>query len=129
MNNITVYYDGTCGLCLRELKRYSKLDHDKKITWQDFKAPGFNPAQFGLTMDKLERAMHAKDEHGTVVSGIDAFIWIWRACGFNLLAKVVSLPMIKQLAVIVYRVIAKYRYSIFSKVDQCTDDRCATKLM
>jgi predicted DCC family thiol-disulfide oxidoreductase YuxK len=55
--------------------------------------------------------MHAIDADGKWHAGADAFILIWRQINsWRILAMVVSLPIIRQIANVVYRLWAAWRF-------------------
>ena len=58
---------------------------------------------------------------------VDAFIWIWQACGENALASVVGLPGIKQLGNAWYRPISRFRYRLGKNESVC-DFHCAKEI-
>ena len=70
-----------------------------------------------MTKSKYDRRIKYVD--GKELSGVDAFIYIWeRTKGYELLAKFVGLPVVKQLSKMAYAILAFllfYKYKIFSK--------------
>jgi predicted DCC family thiol-disulfide oxidoreductase YuxK len=73
--SVTVWYDGACPLCTREIALMRRLDKARAIAFIDLTAPQstcpINPA------DMLAR-FHA-EEDGTLLSGAAAFAAMWRA--------------------------------------------------
>jgi len=75
MNEITVWYDGACPLCLREIRWMDNLDKSGFITFVDLANPETNcPLDRRLMLDRL----HVQ-ENGTILSGAAAFAAMWRA--------------------------------------------------
>ena len=71
----------------------------------------------GLTLADGLRLLHAKDKNGDLKIGVDAFILIWSQLNrWHILAKIVSLPGIRQIAGIAYTFFANKR---FAKLEHC----------
>ena len=75
MKRVTVWYDGDCPLCAREIALMRRLDRRAAITFVDLSgAAGECPVD---RQDLLAR-LHA-EEDGRLVSGAEAFAAMWRA--------------------------------------------------
>lgn len=75
VSNLTVWYDGGCPLCIREIALMRRLDHAGAIHFVDVADGGANcPIDRG---DLLAR-FHAS-ENGVLLSGAAAFAAMWRA--------------------------------------------------
>lgn len=73
----TVYYDGACPVCSREIQTYQKATGANKLAWVD--AANAHPEALGEDLnseDALAR-MHVRDEDGHLISGAAAFAAIW----------------------------------------------------
>jgi len=114
---ISVFYDGKCSLCSREIKFYKKIAPKDLLHWVDVTT---SENELKLSNIKLVDALmylHAKDSRGKFHIGIDAFILIWSQLNyFKYLNFIVSLPLVYQLASFTYDKFAKYR---FSKLKHC----------
>merc|ERR1711997_1108967 len=115
---VTVYYDGKCGLCSKEINHYKKIAPTGIFNWQDVtQVPPKILKSEGLTLADGLRLLHAKDKNGEVKVGVDAFILIWSQLNrWRLLAKIVSLPGIRQVAGVSYTFFANKR---FDKLEHC----------
>ena len=117
-NLVTVYYDGKCGLCSREINHYKKIAPNGIFDWQD--VTEVSPKRLkseGLTLSEGLRLLHAKDKNGEVRIGVDAFILIWSQLNrWRFLAKIVSLPGIHHIAGASYNFFANWR---FNKLEHC----------
>jgi predicted DCC family thiol-disulfide oxidoreductase YuxK len=59
--------------------------------------------------------LHAKDHNGQMHMGIDALLLIWKQLKrWHILAIVVGLPIIHQIADVSYRAFAKWRFKRFA---------------
>jgi predicted DCC family thiol-disulfide oxidoreductase YuxK len=72
---VTVWFDGGCALCTREISLMRKLDKKRAISFVDITAEGsvcpINPSE-------LLARFHAQ-ENGVMLSGAAAFAAMWRA--------------------------------------------------
>ena len=113
MSKIKVFYDGNCNLCSREIKFYQKISNDNFFEWKNL----FNMSEkdFKIENLKLEQCLkflHVKDENDSLKVGVDAFITIWKKLKYwNILAKIISFPLIKQLSNFLYYIFAVIRFS------------------
>lgn len=74
---ISVFYDGLCQLCSREIDHYRKMRGAEQIQFVDITASDFNAEALGLDPLEVHRNLHAKDAGGKLYVGVDSFILIW----------------------------------------------------
>ena len=72
MDPLTLYYDGACPLCRREIGLLRRLDRHGRIAFEDVSPPDATPSCPVDRAALLER-FHAKLPSGEVVSGARAF--------------------------------------------------------
>ena len=73
MNQITIFYDGACPLCVREISLLRRLDEKRnRIRFQDVSPP--DAAEFcPIPQEKLLARFHVETEKGRIVDGAEAF--------------------------------------------------------
>ena len=114
---ITVFYDGKCGLCAREINYYRRIAPDGVFAWQDIAESAELLEREGVSQAEGLKLLHVKDDAGRLHIGVDAFIIIWQSLRrWRLLALVVALPIVRPLANWVYRAFATWR---FSRLEHC----------
>lgn len=88
----TVYFDGACPLCRREIAHYRRRTSALPIAWVD--ASACDPAALGADLPRsaaLTR-LHVRTADGALVSGAAAFAALWaRVPGYRWLAAVATL--------------------------------------
>ena len=109
---LTVYYDGKCGLCRREIEYYRRIAPPGEFIWQDIANDPTSLADLDVSQADALRRLHARDATGTVYVGVAAFIAIWQGLNYwKYLALIVKLPLLKTIASVVYDRFADYRFS------------------
>lgn len=105
-DNITVYYDGSCPSCIKDLHHYDKLSTaaGNPVTWVDITGPGVNLSQIGIDPLKALMALHVIDQDQRVLSEMEAYILLMkRVPRLKPLAWFISLPIVKPLLSKIYR--------------------------
>lgn len=74
MDHLTVWYDGGCPLCLREIALMRRLDRAGAIDFVDASGDVACPIDRSVLLARL----HARED-GVVLSGAAAFAAMWRA--------------------------------------------------
>ena len=109
---LTVYYDGKCGLCRREIEYYKRVAPPGVFLWQDIANDPASLADLDVSQADALRRLHARDAAGTVYVGVAAFIAIWQGLNYwKYLALIFKLPLLKTIASVVYDRFADYRFS------------------
>lgn len=73
---VTVWYDGACPLCLREIALMRRLDRRNAIAFIDVATPD---SVCPIDRRDLLARFHARDVDGALLSGAAAFAAMWRA--------------------------------------------------
>jgi predicted DCC family thiol-disulfide oxidoreductase YuxK len=88
----TLYYDGSCPLCTREIAFYASRIGGTNLKLVDV-SQGDGDTVHDLALEEAMRRFHVRRHDGVLISGADAFVEIWRALpNWSWLAKVASLP-------------------------------------
>jgi len=72
---VTVWFDGDCPLCLREIALMRRLDRRGAIAFVNVAGDGSCP----IDRAELLARFHAREADGPMVSGAAAFAALWRA--------------------------------------------------
>ena len=76
---LTVYYDGACPLCRREIGFLRRRRGADRVDWQDISATAAPEVAPGLTRCDALARMHVRTASGETVSGAAAFVELWQA--------------------------------------------------
>lgn len=72
--SLTVWYDGDCPICTAEIGLIRRLDRASAIEFVDLSLPGGCPTNRAARLARL----HAQPRDGRLVSGVEAFVAMWR---------------------------------------------------
>lgn len=117
----TMFYDGACPLCRREVAHYRRLDRAGRVTWVDIAADAAPLEALNIMPAEAMRHLHALDGQGRVQVGAWAFATIWAELPYyRWLDKLVRLPGLLPLLDRVYRRFADWRLR-----RRCADGSCS----
>lgn len=107
---LTVYYDGSCPLCQREISWYRRLQGAENIHWEDISKFTEGEVTSGLCVADAMQRFHVEKQDGSIVSGALGFAEVWKQLRFFKLAGyAISLPIMRSIAEIAYRGFLKLR--------------------
>lgn len=108
----TIFYDGKCGLCRREIEHYKRIAPVGVFAWVDITVDPSVTQTIGISYANGLKLLHAQDAQGKLHVGVDAFLLIWQQIPrWRILAVMVALPLIRPLANSAYRVFAAWRFN------------------
>ena len=125
---LTLYYDGHCAFCTREVARLARWDRAGRLAFVDIAQPGFDPAPLGASMAELNRAMHSRTAQGQLLVGVDSMLAAYPLVGRGALVWPLRLPLLRGVLAALYRLFARHRYAISRllgiKAPACADAVC-----
>ncbi len=74
----TVYFDGACPVCSREIAVYQREPGGQNIRWVDVTRCDTAELGAGLTRDAALARLHLRLADGELVSGAAAFTGMWK---------------------------------------------------
>lgn len=74
----TLYFDGACPVCSREIALYQRQSGADGIRWVDVSACSDNVLAPGLTRERALARLHFQRADGRLVSGAEAFTSLWQ---------------------------------------------------
>jgi len=121
---LTVLYDGACGLCRASVERVRPFDRSRKIEFLDLNDASVAARFPQVDKGEAMRWMQAVDSGGRVTAGVDAWARIGRLLpGWQYVAWLLLVPGIHFLAQRGYAFIARNRYRWNRGL--CADGSCA----
>ena len=117
----TLFYDGLCPLCEKEITHLMKRDKDNNIVFEDISLPDFSLRYPHLSLDELNARIHGQ---------LDVTHKAWSLVGVTWLYAPLRWPVIRWFADKFYLVFAKHRYKIsywLTGKERCESNRCNLK--
>jgi predicted DCC family thiol-disulfide oxidoreductase YuxK len=90
---LTLYYDGGCPVCTREIGFYRRRRGAEPIEWINLAQCSDAELGVGLTREAAYARLHARRPDGELLSGARAFAALWQALpAFRLAGRTAALP-------------------------------------
>ena len=106
MDEIKTLYNAECPVCNFEITHYIHYTQKQGLPFVFEDLNGSDVSEWGLTEDQAMRRMYVL-HNGELTSGIPAFLILWRNMPrYKWVARLVALPVIKQVAIVAYDYIA-----------------------
>ncbi|KLI63167.1 thiol-disulfide oxidoreductase DCC family protein [Aurantiacibacter marinus] len=107
VNRITVWYDGACPLCRREIAFMQRLDRRTAIRFVDVSEG--QPESCPISQEDLLARFHVRD-NGRILSGAAGFAAMWRAIPLlRPLGELARLPVMNRVFEKLYSIFLRFR--------------------
>ncbi len=111
MSQLTIFYDGTCPLCAKEMRSLKEHDAKGLLKTVDIYSDEFSHFP-EINPDEANRILHAIDSKGQLILGLDAAHKAWTLVGKGKLYAPLRWRLVKPVADTFYLFFAKHRYRI-----------------
>jgi predicted DCC family thiol-disulfide oxidoreductase YuxK len=116
---LTVFFDGACPICAREISLMKRLDRCQRVAFCDFSRPDYDATSIGFAPSELGRVIHARWADGSVITGADLFRAMWEAVGLGGLARLSRLSLVKPVVLRAYEWFARNRLRLTGRLYPC----------
>ena len=91
---LTVFFDGSCPICSKEIAFYKTRVGADTLSWVDVSDGKIAITQEAVTREELMARFHVQNSDGQLVSGGAAFAELWAALpAFKIIGKLFKLPV------------------------------------
>lgn len=116
---VTVFYDGSCPLCTREVARWRKAPFDCQIEWLDITDNDEELISRGIDPGKAMLEMHTQTDSGKIFTSIESYALLFSQLPrWRYLARFITLPVVKQLLTYSYNGITRIRLRLAGRWPQ-----------
>lgn len=129
--HLSIFYDGQCPLCVKEMDSLRKLNAEGKLAFIDIEAEGFTQAYPNIDKKEARTILHGLLSDGQYLYGLDVGYEAWRTVAEKQFVTHIfafsRLPIVKPLANLIYRFFAKYRNNIsllLTGKSRCDNGNC-----
>lgn len=109
-----VYYNSACPVCnagIKDQRQRMEACGLKDIEWIDIHVHPEAVEEVGVPLEQVRERLHVKAPDGQLIVGANAFTRLWsQTTGQRWLAKLLGLPVFKQLAQLAYNIFARLLY-------------------
>ena len=120
----SVFFDGACPLCRREVGIYKKLvdkeNSANEINWVDISQSQEELNQEGIIYEDAMRLIHIKDESGIHQVGLEGMLTLWDKIPYYryISRGIRHLPITHPLLARVYEFLAKHRMKLPGRIGE-----------
>jgi predicted DCC family thiol-disulfide oxidoreductase YuxK len=125
---LTLFYDGLCPVCSREIAWLRRKNKHGWLEFQDINNADFDPAVYGKTLAELMAELHGVYPDGRIIKGMDVFRAAYSEVGLGWWLLPTGWPLLKPLFDRLYRLFSKYRLNLARLVADEPCDCGATHL-
>ncbi|MFV8454425.1 thiol-disulfide oxidoreductase DCC family protein [Vibrio owensii] len=127
MTKLTVFYDGTCPLCAKEMKALKQRDAKQHIITVDIYSEAF-AAYPQIDPEQANTILHALNDKGELLLGLDVTHRAWQLVGRGWLYAPLRWRAVKPVADWLYLKFAKNRYRVsywLTGTSRCNNGSCS----
>lgn len=114
-STLTIYFDASCRLCSSEMHNIKLHDTHDHLTLVDCSSTVFDDTPYkleGIDQQAMMNCLHARNERGEWIKGVEAFELIYRTVGMASIANLWGHPLTRPLAERIYPWIVRHRQTL-----------------
>lgn len=108
---LTIFYDGQCPLCSREINALRIRDVQRRLVFIDISKADFIEKHPDIDPINAQKRLHGKLE-GNIIYGLDVTYWAWCLVGKSTWVAPLRWPLIRPLLNSLYQLFARHRYKV-----------------
>lgn len=108
---MTLFFDGGCPLCVREMRALRRRDLAARLRFLDVRAPGFERPD-DTSMDELLTAIHARTAEGRLVAGVETVRLAYEAVGLGWVLAPTAWRPLRGASERAYAWLARHRFAV-----------------
>ncbi|WP_100658182.1 thiol-disulfide oxidoreductase DCC family protein [Alteromonas flava] len=124
----TLFYDGNCPLCMKEMRHLMQRNQSGKLVFEDINQPDFAQRFPELDYATLDARIHGRWSDGKILTGLDVTYTAWKLVGHGWLYAPLRWPLIRPLADRFYLWFARHRHTLsywLTGQKRCDTGQCA----
>ena len=122
--DVTLFYDGLCPLCSREVAHYRKHAPAEGLAFVDIADPTFDAASHGLDPLAIHHVMHVK-VGDNILTGVDAFLAVWELLPpYRWIVRLARVSVVRWFMKLSYFAYARVRPWLPRRKQACASETC-----
>ena len=122
---LVMLFDGHCRFCTQSANKLARAVGPERVKTVSFQEDGVLASFPGIAYADCMKKLYVVSPEGYVYSGAGAIARLLRTLRFvGWLTYIYYVPVLRQLADLAYAFVAKYRYKLFGKTQQCDGGTC-----
>lgn len=125
---LILYFDGSCRLCVAEVRRLEAWNTAGRLAFVDIAQPGFDASALGVELAALNRELHSRTGDGDLLTGLDSMLAAYTLVGRGWMVWPLRIRLLRPPLAALYRWFARHRYSISTRLGfrrpVCDGDTC-----
>ncbi|GAA6151498.1 thiol-disulfide oxidoreductase DCC family protein [Pseudoteredinibacter isoporae] len=128
---LSIFFDGTCPLCVKEVEALKRLNQKEKLAFLDIEAEGFHAQYPSIDLNAARQILHGQRSDGSFIYGLDVSQLAWRLVESgswrHIVFSITRWPVIRPIADLAYITFARNRYRIsflFTGKSRCENGHC-----
>jgi predicted DCC family thiol-disulfide oxidoreductase YuxK len=109
---ITLYFDGRCPLCLREVRWLAGRADPARLRLVDVHDDLALACDRTPAREEMLAILHARTASGQWLTGVEATVAAWQAAGAGVWVRWLIWPGVRRLSWLLYRLFARYRHRL-----------------
>ena len=109
---LTIFFDGGCPLCKREIDFMSSRNQKGFLRFIDINSSDFSSDKYGITYKQAMERIHALKSDGSVIRDVNVFQQAYSLIDLGWIYAPTKLPIIDKIISMIYGLWAKYRLKI-----------------
>ena len=109
---LTIFFDGGCPLCKREVDFMNSRNQKGYLKFIDINSADFSFDKYGITYKQAMDRIHAQRLDGSIIRDIKVFQEAYNLIGLGWIYAPTKLPIVDKFIEFIYGIWAKYRLKI-----------------
>lgn len=124
MHHLTIFFDGNCPLCEREITALRNRDHKNRLQFENIHAIDFTYRYPYIDISKADRMLHGQLADGAMIYGLDVTAKAWALVDAYRWIQILRWPVIRWFSDIGYRLFARLRHPLGRLLGRCDNGQC-----
>ncbi|MDX1573845.1 MAG: DUF393 domain-containing protein [Methylophaga sp.] len=127
MQQLTIFFDGDCPLCAKEINALQARDSLHQLKFENIYDDSFASRYPDIDIVKADRVLHGQLPDGSMIYGLDVTANAWKLVNAHHWIQMLRWPVIRWFTDIGYRLFAGLRHPIgrlMGRGKTCDIDKC-----